>query len=345
MDHTGRLLDGIRAKIAPSDETLTAARTRRDDVLKAAKKFEGALRTYNSGSIGHGTANDDTDADCGLVLDRRAHPALGPDGDDDGPGDIVERVRELVRDELLPTYPNLKTRLSKRAITVKFHEPLSPSDNPPDPSVDLIVALTRKDAAGLWIPNRDNLSWDASHPERHTELLTDPPAEVRRVRARTVRLVKAWNKQYSSPALSSFNVEALALECITEAVSIGEAVTTWFEHAATEIEKAETEDPAGVSPPIRLLEDRQIVVNRVQAAVGHMRTALNNDGDEDVVTEELAAVFWMYIEKPAGDDSKAAMASALRTDNSAFNRAGQYAAGAAAATLKTTRSFGDGEFR
>jgi len=76
-----------------------------------------------------------------------------------------------------------------------------------------------------------------------------------------------------------------------------------------------------------------------------MRTALNNDGDEDVVTEELAAVFWMYIEKPAGDDSKAAMASALRTDNSAFNRAGQYAAGAAAATLKTTRSFGDGEFR
>lgn len=345
MGHTNELLDGVRAQIAPSDDTLTAARRRRDDTLKAARTSEGALRTYKSGSIGHGTANDDTDADCGLVLDRRAHPTLGPDGGGEGPSDVMESVRKLVRDELLPAYPNLKTRISKRAITASFHEPLFSGDDAPDPSVDLIVALTRKDAEGLWIPNRDTDSWDASHPERHTELLTDPPADVRRMRARTVRLAKAWNRQYSEPGLSSFNIEALALECTTEAVSIGEALTTWFEYAASEIEDADTEDPAGVSPPIRLQEDRETVVSRLQTAAGHMRTALDNDDDEEIVTEELAAVFWKYIKRPAGDQSKAAMASALRSGNSGFNRAGQYVAGAAVATLKTTRPFGDEEFR
>ncbi len=345
MGPTNRLLDDVRAQIAPADDTLSAARGRRDDTLNAAKKFEGALRTYNSGSIGHGTANDDTDADCGVVLDRRSHPSLGPDGDGEGPSDIMERVRGLVRDQLLATYPNLTTRLSKRAIILKFDQPVGTDEDAPDPSVDLIVALTRKDAPGLWIPNRDNESWDASHPERHTELLADPPAEIRRVRARTVRLAKAWNKQYRSPGLSSFNIEALALECVTEALSIGEAVTTWFEHAASEIERADTGDPAGVSLPIRLLEDREIVVSRLQTAAGHMRTALDNDDDEGVVTEELAAVFWKYIDKPAGEQSKATMASALRSGNSAFNKAGQYAAGAAVSTLKTTRSFGDGNAR
>lgn len=345
MGHTNRLLDDVRAQIAPSDDTLAAARGRRDDALKAAKKFRGVLRTYNSGSIGHGTANDDTDADCGVVLDRRAYPDLGPDGGGQGPSEIVERVRGLVRDELLLGYTNLKTWLSKRAIVLDFNEPLGAGENAPDPSVDLIVALTRKEAPGLWIPNRDSDSWDASHPERHTELLTDPPLDVRRARTRIVRLVKAWNKQYSSPGLSPFNIEALALEVITEAVSLGEAVTSWFEYAATEIEKADTDDPAGVSPAIRLLEEREIVVSRLQAAGAHVRTALDNDDDEDIVTEELAAVFWKYIKKPAGEGSKAAMASALRSGNTGFNKAGQYAAGAATSTLKTTRSFGDGKLR
>jgi hypothetical protein len=347
MGHTDRILHDIRTKIAPSDETLDAARSRREEVLAAARGFDGALRTYASGSIAHRTANDDTDADCGVVLDRRSHPELGSDGDGVGPDAVMEGVRDLVRDKLKDAHPELKTRLTKRAIEVKFHEPVGSGDGATDPSVDLIVALTRKEKEGLWIPNRDSGGWDASHPECHTKLLTDPPADVRRVRTRAIRLVKAWNKQFSTPALSSFNIEALALEAIIEVVTIGEAVALWFEHSAREVRKGDTRDPARVSPPVKLLLDRHVVVGRLESAAKHMRTALENDDEEEAVTEELALVFPKFVQMPAGDSSKAALAAALRDGNRNFNRAGRHiAAGAVAATpLKTVRSFGDGEVR
>ncbi|HXH23040.1 MAG TPA: hypothetical protein VNN10_13530 [Dehalococcoidia bacterium] len=344
MGWTTKILDEVRARIAPADETLEAARTRRGEVLGALKDYPGRLRDYASGSIGHRTANDDTDADCGVVLDRRTYPELGPDGSEVGPEAVMNDVRKLVREKLKDAHPGMATRLSKRAIIVKFNEPLSNDDDAPDPSVDLIVALTRRGADGLWIPNRDADSWDASHPEKHTALLTDPPEDLRRLRARTIRIAKAQNKQYSTPALSSFNIEALALECITKAESLGEAVTRWFEYAATELKKANTKDPAGVSPPIRLLLDRDVVVQRLESAAKHMRAALDRDDDEDAAREELAVVFWKYIQKPAGKESKAALASALRSGNGAFNRAGIFAPGTAS-VLKTPASFGDDQVR
>jgi hypothetical protein len=58
------------------------ARERRRRVLKHAKSFPGIRGTFNSGSIAHGTANSDLDADCGVILDRRTYPDLGPDGDE-----------------------------------------------------------------------------------------------------------------------------------------------------------------------------------------------------------------------------------------------------------------------
>ena len=344
MGYTTKLLDDVRAKIAPADETLRAARSRRDEVLAALKEFPGRLRDYSSGSIGHRTANDDTDADCGVVLDRRTYPELGPDGDGEGPDGVMEEIRTHVRERLRATHPAVSTRLSKRAIVVKFNEPLTSGDNAPDPSVDLIVALTRKEADGLWIPNRDPGRWDPSHPEMHTQLLTDPPDDLRRLRSRTVRLVKAQNKQYSLPALSSFNIEALALECITELHSLGEAVTTWFEYAAKELKHANTKDPAGVSGPIKLLLDRDTIVQRLEKAATHMRAAMDHDDDEERVTEELALVFWKYVEKSASDSSKAAFATALRGGNSNFNRAGVFAA-TTPRPLKTVSSYGDGEIR
>ena len=345
MGHTNKILDDVRTQLAPADETLEAARARRDEVLDAARKFEGALRTYSSGSIAHFTANSDTDADCGVVLDRRVYPALGPDGEGEGPDDVVGKMRDFVRDAIKSAHPDASFSVTKRAIKIEFHEPLNGESDAPDPSVDLIVALTRKDGA-LWIPNRHKDDWDASDPERHTKLLTDPPADVARVRRRTVRLVKGWNGQFSSPGLCSFNIEALALECISKVMSIGEAVTAWFEYAANEIRKGNTKDPAGVSPAIKLPANvgRDVVVSRLEKAAKHMRTSLDNDDDEATVLEELSKVFWEYVES-----EKSAMAAALRGGNAGFNRAGQIAAVSAAASsirpLKTTRSFGDGNVR
>jgi hypothetical protein len=100
MGITTLILDDIRRIIAPSDETLEAVRNRRDEVLNVVAPYPGALRTYRSGSIAHRTANDDTDADGGVVLDRRSYPNLGPDGGNEGPTEIVEKVRVHVRDGL-----------------------------------------------------------------------------------------------------------------------------------------------------------------------------------------------------------------------------------------------------
>ena len=158
MQNTASFLNDVHAKLAPSDDTLSAARSRRDEVLKAARKYPGTLRTYISGSIAHRTANQDTDADCGVVLDRRSYPKLGPDGEGEGPNQIVEDVREFLRDRLKEDFPNIRFRVTKRAIKISFNEPLEDGS---DPSVDLVVALTRK-GRGLWIPNNESQGWDAS---------------------------------------------------------------------------------------------------------------------------------------------------------------------------------------
>ena len=186
MQNTASHLNDVHAKLAPSDNTLSAARSRWDEVLTEARDYPGTLRTYLSGSIAHRTANQDTDADCGVVLDRRSYPKLGPDGEGEGPNQVVEDVRELLRDRLQGDHPEIRFRVTKRAITVSYNEPLVGDS---DPSVDLIVALTRKEQ-GLWIPNNEVQDWDASDPEYHTKVLTADPAGLRRVRAKIIRLAQ-----------------------------------------------------------------------------------------------------------------------------------------------------------
>ena len=115
--------------------------------------------------------------------------------------------------------------------------------------------------------------WDPSDPECHTRLMTDPPVELRRTRAKIVRLAKAWNKQASRPGLCSFNISALALACITEEMGIADGLKELFHHAAKDLKKHLTPDPAGVSPSIKLLEDRQLVPGRPASDDVHQEVA------------------------------------------------------------------------
>lgn len=340
MSHSLVAINEVRESVAPDDVTLKTARERRDDALEHAKGFRGVARAYNSGSIAHGTANDDTDADCGIVLDRRTWNELGPDGDDVGPCAVVEEVRCHVRAGMQETYERVKTQLTKRAIQLKVHEPLP---NETDPSVDLIVGLQRK-AGGLWIPNLNSDTWDASDPICHTHLLTAPPKALRVVRAHVVRVVKGWNVQYSDPGFCSFNIEALALPCVTEDMDLAAGVFEFFNYAAVEIARGNTPDPAEVSKPIKLKVDRAVMVTRLQAAAAGLQDALDHDDDEDAVRTALADVFWQYLDPPLGVSSKAAMARALRPGNAGVTMGvAGLSVGGSGATFKTTRSFGDGQ--
>ena len=105
MGYTQQMLDDVREQLAPDDAVLKEARARRDLARAAGESLHGTNRSFSSGSLAHGTANcpvhqrdKGLDADCGVVLDRRSHPALGPDSQEqDGPTSIVEQMRDHLR--------------------------------------------------------------------------------------------------------------------------------------------------------------------------------------------------------------------------------------------------------
>jgi hypothetical protein len=105
-DHAEEILGDVRDQIAPEDEVLRAARERRELVKTEAMKFRGTARGFNSGSVAHGTANNPVnDADCGVVLDRRHHVDLGPDGSGVGPADTVEELVETITRGINAKFP------------------------------------------------------------------------------------------------------------------------------------------------------------------------------------------------------------------------------------------------
>jgi hypothetical protein len=333
------VLEEVRQEISASDDDLSEARERRDLVLKAAASFPGALRTFKSGSVAHATVNNPVDdADGGLVLDRRVYVELGPDSaDDEGPEDIVDDVREHVMAIVRETYPKARSRLIKRAILIRFNQPNVAGV---DPSVDLVVALTRKDSDGLWIPNRDKDDWDASHPEEHTRLLTADGKSLRVHRARVIRLAKAAIKHDSTPALISFNVEALALEHITEITELAESLRRFFDTAASSIKAGLSEDPAGVSGKIKLPDGmtRKRSSKRLHHFADKLQEAIDNSDDRDAVEEALAELYPDQL-TGARRTGKAQLADALRRGDAPAIRTGL--AIAAAATIKSSRSYGD----
>jgi hypothetical protein len=338
------ILNDIRKQIAPSDRTLEEARRRRDLVAEASMKLEGALRWFRSGSVGHGMVNKPvSDADSGIVLDRRneRYARLGPDGVGEGPEEVVDELCDLIRNDVRKDYPEANVGTSRRGILVEFNEPRNDEE---DPSVDHIVTLTRKDADGLWIPDldagREEDRWTASHPEKHTELFTSGARDLRSLRARVARLAKAWNGQWDEGdrALSSFNIVTLAWEYIDDpSVPLDEALAGWFAYARDEIRKRETEDPARVSDPIRLLLTRNEVVERLADAAKRLRHALDNEEDEDAVKRDLADVYPDYVKPPA---SKESLADALRRGNSRVGATSTGISLGGATAIKTTRAYG-----
>jgi hypothetical protein len=350
MGLTLTILDDVRKQIAASDDSLKEVRRRRDLVLNVASRFTGALRTFGSGSVAAGLVNNPvSDADGGMVVDRRVYTTLGPDSDDeDPPDDLVEAVRTWVGDELRAEigddYPDLTVRRMKRGIKVLFGAPINEDE---DPYVDLVVALTRKSGDGLWIPKilSSGSSWTASHPEKHRDLLLAGPDDVRRVRARVIRLAKEWKQPFDPAGICSFNLAALAWEIVTGAMSLDEALVTFFEKSAESLRKGLTQDPAGVSDPIRVGEPgRDIVVKRLERAAENVGRALGHDDDEDMVREALHAVFPNRVDAPSHSE-KSALVSALGVSTAATgvsSTGGLTTAARASTPLKNTRSYGDG---
>ncbi len=296
MGYTEEILNDIRGQIDAHPEPLAEARTRLGLVRSIAGRFPGALRTYASGSLPQNTfIHPVGDGDGGLVLDRRVYPRLGPEGDGETPEEITSQLCALLGPEVREVYPKARCGASKRGPKVWFGSPVDDQD----PTVDLVVALTRKKGAGLWIPNLKTDTWEASHPECHVELFTSGSQSLRRTRRRVVRLLKGWNKQYNEPGFSSHNLTVWAWEFVEPGMGVALALSTVLTKAAARVGAGEaTVEPAGVSPNVKLLVSRSIATRRLRTAAEALTDALDHDDDREAVLSALSRVFYNYIEDP-----------------------------------------------
>jgi len=295
MGHSDDVISNVRNQIDASDAPLGEVRARLTLVKQIADGFPGALRTYSSGSIAHHTMIAPvTDGDGGMVLDRRSYPELGPEGGGEAPREVTRKLCAVLGPETRERYPHARCGTSKRGPKIYFGEPVEDQD----PTVDLVVALTRGKGEGLWIPNLEKNTWEASDPERHAALFNDGPLAVRRTRRQVIRLAKAWNRQFSEPAFCSFHLSALALESVLGGLGLPAALGQFFAGAASSLRRGSTADPAGVSPPIKLRVSRDVAIARLDKAAEAVTSALERDDDLAAVRASLATVFWDYIEAP-----------------------------------------------
>ncbi len=201
-------LNHARERIAVTDALLLEARRRRQLVADALSDEFGG-RVFFNGSLAHRDANDPlTDFDIGIVLPN-------PDGLY-GPGaksavDFKERARDAVRAALIEEFPNLRIEVADRtrSVLVRFSTPVS--DRAVDFTGDIIIAIDHPDE-GLWIPRFD--TWDRSHPEMHTDLISAGITATNGVLAHANRLLKHWSLRHGSP-MCSWHIKVHTLESIT----------------------------------------------------------------------------------------------------------------------------------
>jgi hypothetical protein len=184
----------------------------------------------------------------------------------------------------------------KRAVLVEFHQPVFGVD----PSVDLVVCLTRRERRGFWIPNtRKAEGWDAADPEAHSSMMTAEPKALRVFRARIVRLAKAAvNNDGDSRVLIPWNLSALALTYITTAEpKLSVALADFFDAAADDVERRLTPDPAHVSSPISLPPgvDQPRAAGRLRFFAARIREAVGNSAARDAALTALVQVFGQQL--------------------------------------------------
>ena len=283
------VLEHVRRHIQVNDDELAEARRRRD-LLAAAltSEFPGS-RTYVNGSVAHGDALDPlTDIDLGIVV-AEAKDTHGPGKK--GCADLQERAAKAIRAALDDEFPDLRIECKsrKRSILVRFSKAVAAGQT--DFTADVIVAIEHPSGNGLYIPN--HATWSRSHPEKHTAMVRAANKKTSYTYARTVRLLKHWNRKNQEP-LCSWNIKALAFGCITKPMPLAAAMLTWYDHAIAELDKGLAEDPAGLAEkPIGLNDSRTAVMDRLRRARARLARAveLEKGGYRVQAHEEMAKFF------------------------------------------------------
>ncbi|MFF8805552.1 hypothetical protein [Streptomyces omiyaensis] len=273
-----QLLEDARHAIEVTDEELDEARRRRRLLASAMRHAFPGSTIYFNGSVAHGDANTPlTDVDLGAKLSARDAEGYGPGGKDPLP--LMERARDAIRTELGEEFPDLTVQVEgrRRAVLVRFGDPVTPGQ--PDFTADVMTAIPHPSGVGLYIPNMEiSDRWDRADPLTHTKLVLRALDDTDRVFARTVRLLKHWNKTHSKP-LCSWNIKALALECIKQPMPLIEALETFFTHADEALKDGPTDDPAHVAGPIPLNMSRGDARRRLRTARDYLKLAQEHEDE------------------------------------------------------------------
>lgn len=284
-----QIVNEARRKIQVADNEFDEARKRRSAIGAALRQEFSGSRTYLNGSVAHGDALTPlTDVDLGVVVPDPDHE-YGPGKR--GPKDLKERAAAAIRASLKAEYGDLtvEVRGRKRSILVRFRDPVGPGR--PDFTADVIVAIDNPHGVGLYIPRFE--SWDRSHPENHTDLITAANHLTNACFSRVVRLLKHWNRS-NGKSLCSWNIKALALGCIDGPTALIPGMRSWFRLAIEELSRGETLDPAGVAAnPIKLNDTRTEVIRRLRRALEKLDRAIAYEkaGYLKLAHNELAKFF------------------------------------------------------
>lgn len=284
-----QVVNEARRRIEVSDAELVEARRRRSAIGTVLREEFVGSRTYVNGSVAHGDALTPlSDIDLGVVIADPDHE-YGPGRH--GPKALKERAADAIRAGLKQEYGDLAVEVKgrKRSILVRFRDPVSPGK--PDFTADVIVAIDNPNGAGLYIPRFE--SWDRSHPEKHTELVSTANKITKARFARIVRLLKHWNRR-NGKSLCSWNIKALALGCVVIPTDMIAGMRDWFRYAIAQLSLGETSDPAGVATnPIKLNDTRNEVVRRLKRSVEKLDRAVDYEsaGYMVLACNELAKFF------------------------------------------------------
>ncbi|SDE07803.1 hypothetical protein [Streptomyces prasinopilosus] len=303
MAHLHKQFDDLLTLINVDPDVLTATRERLALARKLAEQHPEGRTSYSSGSIPMGThiqphAGAVSDGDGGIILDRVRHPELGPDGRWEAPhavtDELVAFIGPRLRDpERTPSYPQARVCKSRRGLKIHFGAPV----NGTDVTVDLILALRRREGRGLWIPDLKRApgskkAWSASDPQGHVELLTSGADALRRTRRRAIRILKAWNAQATKPGFSSHQLSVWAHEFVEPGMGLVGAVHTVLLEAALRLQHGEpTKDPRCVSADLKPLIPETDAERRLRVAADKLAKAIAAPDDIDTVAEVLENLF------------------------------------------------------
>ncbi len=281
------LLD-IEKSIAITPPEYGEARKRLHALTSAMNEGLPGQRVYFNGSIEHGDAMTPlNDIDLGVIfIDPAAHVESRH-----SPARMMTVVGRVIENFAARSYPDVSTSFAdqKRSVVVHFASRQHAGDQ--DFTADVIAALDYPDGPGVLIPNLLTDSWDRSDPVRHTEMVHHANSSTQFTFNKVVRIVKLWSRRNGGP-LSSWNIKALALSCLTKPTSMTEGLYAFFHFAAESLATGPTRDPAGIGAPIGLELPRDRVISHVRAACEGLDKAIANaaSGDSGKARSFLAAV-------------------------------------------------------